>query len=99
MTQVPSSPPGTRSSSPYTWAIYVLAGVIALVVLYRLTGNEEPAVQSGNATRELRKLAVVPPFALTERNGKQITNRDLAGKIKQCAIRYLFSSSHTLPNY
>ena len=39
---------------------------------------------AGNRRRlsaELRKIAIVPPFALTERSGKTITNHDLAGKI------------------
>jgi cytochrome oxidase Cu insertion factor (SCO1/SenC/PrrC family) len=63
--------------------IVILGAVVALFAIYRFTGNSSPAasVQTGEAEHELRKIAVVPPFALTERSGKQITNRDLAGKI------------------
>jgi protein SCO1/2 len=59
----------------------VLAALVVLLAIYRFAGNQQLPPQVGNATRELRKIAVVPPFALTERSGKQITNRDLAGKI------------------
>jgi protein SCO1/2 len=37
--------------------------------------------EQANPSAELRKMAIVPPFALTERSGKTITNHDLAGKI------------------
>jgi len=73
-----SSPVSTsRPPSPYTWMIFVLGILIVLVLLYRF-------VSSGTAVQpssELRKMSVVPPFALTERSGRQVTNQDLAGKI------------------
>jgi cytochrome oxidase Cu insertion factor (SCO1/SenC/PrrC family) len=56
--------------------IFVLGLFIALVLLYRFFGNGQVAPSS-----ELRKMSVVPPFALTERSGKTVTNQDLAGKI------------------
>ncbi len=41
-----------------------------------------PTAESGVIpSGELRKYSIVPPFSFTERSGKMITNRDLAGKI------------------
>ena len=69
--------PPPRQASPYTWMIFVLAAFIALVLLYRYVGGGMEVSPSS----ELRKMSVVPPFALTERSGKTITNHDLSGKI------------------
>jgi protein SCO1/2 len=81
MTQLPNSPaPATRGPTVYQWIIVVLGSIVALFAIYRFT-NAQPPPQLGDATHELRKIAVVPPFALTERSGKQITNRNLAGKV------------------
>jgi cytochrome oxidase Cu insertion factor (SCO1/SenC/PrrC family) len=40
-----------------------------------------PHVVTGAEANELKPIRSVPPFALTERSGKTITNQDLAGKI------------------
>lgn len=73
----PTSPPASSGPSFYRWLIVVLGTVIALLVLYRLTDiSEAPAPRSA-----LPKMSVIPPFTLTERSGRVITNRDLAGKI------------------
>jgi protein SCO1/2 len=75
-----STPPAPRFS-PYRWLIYLLAVLIVVVVGYRFLagGTSQPIL--GNASNDLRKIRTVPPFALTERSGKTITNHDLAGKI------------------
>jgi protein SCO1/2 len=62
--------------SPYRWIIRVLAVLIVGVVVYRAANTGPPADSS-----ELRRMTIVPPFNLTERSGKNITNHDLAGKI------------------
>ncbi len=74
MTTLPYKP--EQRTSPYGWLIVVLGLFIVMLVLYRSTESNEPTAPSS-----LRKIAVVPPFALTERSGKIITNRELAGKI------------------
>ena len=61
----------------YRWLIIALGLLILMVVMYRL-GAENPPV---TASSQLRKLSIIPPFVLTERSGKTITNRDLSGKI------------------
>jgi protein SCO1/2 len=70
------TPPQQSAPGFYRWLIMVLAILIALVVLYRASdpGPEVPP-------SKLSRLSVIPPFSLTERSGRQITNRDLAGKI------------------
>lgn len=75
--QPPPAPP-PRSPSFYRWLMLVLGTLIVLVVLYRST---EDATPPGSPPDELRKFSVVPPFSLTERSGREITNRDLDGKI------------------
>jgi protein SCO1 len=72
----PPNPPPARTSW-YRWLIVVLGLLILLLVMYESAQDNPPV----NASTELRKLSVVPPFALTERSGKTITNRDLSGKI------------------
>ncbi|HEV3272454.1 MAG TPA: SCO family protein [Candidatus Methylacidiphilales bacterium] len=73
--------PETSRSSSYRWPIRILGVLIAAVLVYRFSA--EPQAPGGQAApvQGLRKIAVVPPFALTERSGRTITNRDLAGKI------------------
>jgi protein SCO1/2 len=73
----PSSPQPGQRTSPYRWLIIVLGLFLVLVVLYRSIDDSTP----NGSGLGLRKIAVVPPFALTERSGKTITNHDLAGKI------------------
>jgi protein SCO1 len=68
--------PGHRFS-PYRWLMIVLGLLIVLAAFYRMVASQ-PVV---NPTTELRKMSTVPPFALTERSGKTITNHDLSGKI------------------
>jgi cytochrome oxidase Cu insertion factor (SCO1/SenC/PrrC family) len=57
--------------------ILILGLVVLLLALYRMMN----AQQQANPATSLRRITTVPPFALTERSGKQITNQDLAGKI------------------
>ncbi len=38
-------------------------------------------IEQPSSSSELRKMSIVPAFALTERSGRTITNHDLAGKI------------------
>ncbi len=69
-----STPPQSRPS-PYRWPIRILALVILLLaVRFLMPGRVSPA-------SELRRINIVPPFSLTERSGKTITNHDLVGKI------------------
>ena len=74
----PSAPP----LSPYRWLIWVLAVLVLFIFAYRLFFDEPIALvgQTGEST-ELRKINDVPPFLLTERSGRTITNQDLRGKI------------------
>jgi protein SCO1 len=62
--------------SPYRWPIRLFGVLIIAILVYRFypPGQVSPA-------SELRKINIVPPFALTERSGRTITNADLAGKI------------------
>jgi len=76
MTSFPN--PRAQGTSPYRWLIVVLGLTILMLALYRWIGSHAPV---NPATQPLRKIAIVPPFALTERSGKTITNHDLAGKI------------------
>ena len=61
-----------------------------MLVLYRstMTVDEGETGHSSNSGTGLQKLATVPPFALTERSGKTITNHDLAGKIWVASFIY-----------
>jgi protein SCO1/2 len=77
MTSLPPQTPPRQQFSPYRWLMIVLALFIVVVLLYRSIESEPPA----SSSTALRKIATVPPFALTERSGKTITNHDLAGKI------------------
>jgi protein SCO1/2 len=74
-----TNPPAPTASGPsfYRWLIIVLGILIALVVLYRASdpGTTLPPRQ------RLPKMSTIPPFVLTERSGKVITNADLAGKV------------------
>jgi protein SCO1/2 len=77
MTSLPPSPEPTQNASPYRWLIVVLGVVLLIVVLYRSINLGAPAI----STTALRKISVIPPFALTERSGRTVTNQDLSGKI------------------
>ena len=72
-----SADSSSRPPSFYTWLIIVLGIFLPLISIYRFAGNWTPS----QASHELRKMGVVPPFALTERSGRQVTNQDLTGKI------------------
>jgi protein SCO1/2 len=74
-----STPPPQRSV--YRWPIRIGFALIALVLLIRIFGPDRPTLEEANAARALPKMSIVPPFALTERSGKTVTNHDLAGKI------------------
>jgi cytochrome oxidase Cu insertion factor (SCO1/SenC/PrrC family) len=57
----------------------VLGLLIVLLALYRWTGG---GIASGPPPRPvLPAIRSIPPFILTERSGRNITNADLAGKI------------------
>jgi protein SCO1/2 len=62
--------------SPYLWIIRLLAILVLVVGLYAYFGTGQISPSS-----ELRKFINVPPFSLTERSGRTITNADLQGKI------------------
>src|SRR5579871_1356605 len=63
--------------SPYRWLMIVLAMAIGLLAIYRFSAPSTIA----SPLPQLPKLSTIPPFVLTERSGKTVTNRDLAGKI------------------
>ncbi len=72
-------PPTTTSGpSPYRWLIRLLAVAVAAALVYRFSGTPP---NGSNPSTGLPRIHDVPPFALTERGGKTITNRDLSGKI------------------
>jgi len=75
MTSVPSAPP---PKSIYRWPIRIGFVLILAVLTYRAYG---PTPGHISESSELKKFSVVPPFSLTERSGRTITNRDLTGKI------------------
>jgi cytochrome oxidase Cu insertion factor (SCO1/SenC/PrrC family) len=70
------SDPSTRPPSPYRLLIRIFAVLILLVIAYRVMSTDHPGPVS-----ELPRLNDVPPFILTERSGRNITNQDLRGKI------------------
>ena len=76
-TSVTDPEPFPPSRSPYRLIIRLGAFIILLATAYRFFGSgafvDHPSV--------LRKIANVPPFMLTERSGKSVTNSDLAGKV------------------
>jgi len=57
------------------------AVLVVLVLFVRIFGPARFLREEPHSSTELRKMSIVPPFALTERSGKTITNHDLAGKI------------------
>lgn len=74
MTELP--PPVRR---PRLLPNLLIAGAILIAILgvYRLNHPRVTAAPVGSAERKY----LVPPFALTERSGRTITNEDLFGKI------------------
>jgi protein SCO1/2 len=63
--------------TPYRWLMIVLALVILVAGYNRISSLHAPVPPE----KALPKIATIPPFALTERSGRTVTNRDLAGKI------------------
>ena len=57
------------------------AVLVVVVLIVRIFGPGRYSLEHANPSTELRKMSIVPPFALTERSGRTITNHDLAGKI------------------
>jgi cytochrome oxidase Cu insertion factor (SCO1/SenC/PrrC family) len=77
MTTLPSTPQAApRGRSSLYWPVRFLALVILVLLAWTWFSHPEPPAGS-----ELKKLGVVPPFSLTERSGRNITNQDLLGKI------------------
>ncbi len=74
------STPLVSKPSPYRWLIRALAVLLVAVLVYRFSA-ETPSPEQGHISTELPRIGTVPPFTLTERSGKNITNQDLAGKI------------------
>jgi protein SCO1 len=75
-----STPPPQRPSH-YRWLIRIGAVLVAVVLVVRISGPARFSYEQSHRSTDLRKISIVPPFALTERSGKTITNHDLAGKI------------------
>ncbi|MCE0522151.1 MAG: SCO family protein [Methylacidiphilales bacterium] len=74
------SPPPPRPSL-YRWPIRLGIVLVVVVLFVRIFGPARFVHEDSAPSHELRKMLIVPPFALTERSGKTITNRDLDGKI------------------
>jgi protein SCO1/2 len=74
MTTLPAHAPRSRRTFP--WLLVLGAVVIAGIAAFRLMGDHPPLSSS-----DLKRISVVPPFVLTERSGRTITNNDLFGKI------------------
>jgi len=51
------------------------------VLLVRILGPARFSHGQIDSSTELKKFSIVPPFALTERSGRTVTNHDLAGMI------------------
>jgi cytochrome oxidase Cu insertion factor (SCO1/SenC/PrrC family) len=70
--------------SPYRWPIRLLAVVLVGVLAYRYLAPPPVAIvseTSSGESSELRRINDIPPFILTERSGRTVTNQDLRGKI------------------
>jgi len=65
----------------YRWPIIILGVLLAAVLVYRLSTPPPASNQGHNSSNELPRIGTVPTFNLTERSGKNISNKDLAGKI------------------
>jgi protein SCO1/2 len=76
---MPPSPPPRQSL--YRWPIRIGVVLIVVALFVRIFGPARFTLEQANPSTELRRMSIVPPFALTERSGKTLTNHDLAGKI------------------
>jgi protein SCO1/2 len=74
MTTLPPTP--NRGRSSLYWPVRFLGLIILVLLAWTWFSHPEPPAASA-----LKKYAVVPPFSLTERSGRNITNKDLDGKI------------------
>ena len=74
--------PTPPSSKPtfYRWIIRILAILLFAVIAYRFS-TETPSADQGKISTNLPRIGIVPSFLLTERSGKNISNKDLVGKI------------------
>ncbi len=57
------------------------AVLVVVVIIVRITQPARYTLEQTPPSTELKKMSIVPAFALTERSGKTITNHDLSGKI------------------
>lgn len=77
---LPTMPESSASPrSFYRWPIRILGVLIIGVLVFRYSAYENRPRQQNEPV--LPKVSNLPPFSLTERSGKTITNRDLSGKI------------------
>jgi len=83
---MPRIPPPQQS--PYRWPIRIGFVLILVACFARIVGPARFSLEHSPASTELGKLSIVPPFSLTERSGKTITNHDLAGKIWVASFIY-----------
>jgi cytochrome oxidase Cu insertion factor (SCO1/SenC/PrrC family) len=75
MTTNPAPLRTDAAPSFWRWLMLVLGLLVLLLAMYR-------ALQAKNGSPStLRKISTIPAFSLTERSGREITNRDLLGKI------------------
>jgi protein SCO1/2 len=76
-------PPAARPPTPYRNILIGMGVIIVLLLAARAIYPGPPAAAS-----DLRRINIIPPFGLTERSGKTITNTDLLGKIWVAAFVY-----------
>ena len=74
-------PPSPPRPPIYQWLIRIGAVLIGVVLFVRVFGPARYVREQSHSGMDLPKMSIVPPFALTERSGKTITNHDLSGKI------------------
>jgi len=77
-----TNPPAAQPPRLLPKILVIGAIVIAALAVYRYF-PAHPAASS-----DLKRINIVPPFALTERSGRTITNNDLYGKIWIAAFVY-----------
>jgi protein SCO1/2 len=68
-------PPTAKRPRPLRKILFVGAVLIAGLAFYRIFAGHS------SASSDLKRINIVPPFVLTERSGRSITNNDLFGKI------------------
>jgi protein SCO1/2 len=75
-------PPIVRTSRPLPKFLLLGALLIAALAAFHLFSGRS------SAPSDLKRINIVPPFVLTERSGRSITNSDLFGKIWIAAFVY-----------